>query len=98
MIGSATTLVLNKFEKELLTPDIVKLACAPLLLDSYNFSPNLKDSKWVDLDLKVFENLQSNTDEDLREHWNWLSQIKQEIKSNLELGCESLLIKDYKNY
>ena len=46
----------------------------------------------------MFESLQASAQEDLREYWAWLSQMKQDVKSNLELGLHSMIIKDYKLY
>lgn len=45
-MGSASTLVLDKFDKDNWGPGLAQLASAPLLLDSKNFS----NSKWRELD------------------------------------------------
>ena len=69
-----------KFNKDILYEDLVQFASAPLTLDSYGFSEQLKNTKWFDLDFETFSTLQANTGVDtkgkkldLREYWAWLN-------------------------
>jgi inorganic pyrophosphatase/exopolyphosphatase len=53
-------MVIYRLLKEFPTSIDAELACflqAPILLDSYYFDPSLKDSKWTDIDLEIFEML-----------------------------------------
>lgn len=56
MIGSATTLVAERFIKEfpdLVDKDFAYFLAAPIVLDSYYFDITLKDSKWTAKDAEV---------------------------------------------
>jgi len=99
--GSATTLVLEKFIHDY--PDLVDkqmalFLMAPLLLDSFNFDPTLKDSKWKNEDLEIFEFLLKKADVDRDTYFNDLQEAVADIDLNLKLGIANLLIKDYKTY
>ena len=60
LIGSATTLVVERLLKEFpgsIDSDLAHFLQAPIVLDSYNFEPTLKESKWTDRDLEVYKKL-----------------------------------------
>jgi inorganic pyrophosphatase/exopolyphosphatase len=73
---------------------------APIVLDSYNFEPTLKESKWTDKDLAVYKRLDeiSSGLEDGRIQFERLFNAITDVAMNLKLGFPSLLIKDFKTY
>lgn len=71
---------------------------APLLLDSFNFDPALKGSKWTDSDLEAFQYLMSMAAIDSQEYFQDLHHAISSVELNLKLGLRNLLIKDYKTY
>ena len=73
LLGSACTLLIPKVK---LDDELAQFLSAPLMLDSYNFSDNLKGSKWVEEDLQVFEGLQKEASVDLKTIWKELDDIK----------------------
>ena len=41
--------------------ELAQFLKAPIVLDSYNFDPSLKDSKWTDKDLSIYQKLMEIT-------------------------------------
>jgi len=51
--------------------------------------------------LEAFKLLQSYNKElkdEPSHYWSELNEIKSDVKANLDLGCRSILIKDFKEY
>lgn len=71
---------------------------APIVLDSYYFEPNLKDSKWTDQDLAIFNYLLKIAEVDGKEYFDKLYNAISNVELNLKLGIHNLLIKDFKTY
>lgn len=64
MVGSATTLVIERLLNEFpdsIDAELAQFLKAPIVLDSYNFDPSLKDSKWTDKDLSIYQKLMEIT-------------------------------------
>ena len=100
LIGSATTLVIDRIIKEFpesIDIDFAYFLQAPLVLDSYYFEENLKGSKWTEKDQEVYGYLNALTKTD-KEYFNELFNAITNIELNLGLGINNLLIKDYKTY
>jgi inorganic pyrophosphatase/exopolyphosphatase len=60
LIGSAATLVIERLLKEYpgsIDAELAHFLKAPILLDSFNFEPSLKETKWTDKDLGVYKEL-----------------------------------------
>ena len=71
---------------------------APLVLDSFNFDPALKESKWKDQDLEVLNYLIKIAEVERDQYFNDLYEAVANIELNLKLGIGNILIKDYKTY
>ena len=57
LIGSAATLVIERLLSEFpgsIDAELAHFLKAPIVLDSYNFEPTLKESKWTERDLAVY--------------------------------------------
>lgn len=103
LIGSATTLVIERLLKEFpdsIDAELAHFLKAPIVLDSYNFEPTLKESKWTDKDMAVYKRLDelSSGLEDGKMQFERLFNAITDVTMNLKLGFQSLLIKDFKTY
>ena len=104
LIGSATTLVVERLLKEFpeaIDADLAHFLQAPIVLDSYNFEPTLKESKWTDRDLEVYKRLAElggQSKESGVAQFERLFNAITDIDLNLKLGFKSLIIKDFKTY
>ena len=100
LCGSCTSLVVNMFQAlKDWDKDLALLAISPILIDCNNFKKRLKDLKWNDNDSKACNFLLKflpGFDND--KYYHLLNKKKHDVKSNLALGVDNLLIKDYKNY
>ena len=97
--GSACSLALNLIYQnnlqETLTKEICHFFSAAILIDTENFKPALKGTKWSQIDEDAF--LQMNRTV-FYEYYNQLINLKTDRKVNIELGLDLILKKDYKNY
>ena len=104
LIGSATTLVVEKLLAEYPTAidaDLAHFLQAPIVLDSYNFEPSLKETKWTERDLAVYKRLGElggQAKETGQAQFERLFNAITDVELNLKLGFPSLLIKDFKTY
>lgn len=104
LIGSACTLVCQKLlehSQDSIDSDLALFLSAPISLDSYNFADHFYNSKWVDEDKQVFQELclrNQDLQSDPEKYWKILHESKQDIKANLDLGCYAIFAKDLKNY
>ena len=105
LIGSATTLVIERLMKEFpesIDAQLAHFLKAPIVLDSYNFDPSLKDSKWTEKDLEIYQRLESiegsGAIEDGKTQFERLFNAITDQDMNLKLGINNLLIKDFKTY
>jgi inorganic pyrophosphatase/exopolyphosphatase len=98
--GSACSMAINlifenKMEDEILTSEICQFFVPAILIDTENFKPSLKGTKWGEPDeLAIFRINRVM----MRNYYNDLLNKKTDRKLNLELGLELMLKKDYKNY
>lgn len=97
--GSACSMVINLiFEdklEEILTKEICQFFSSAILIDTENFKPSLKGTKWSDVDENAFMRLNRTIFQD---YYNELIGLKTDRKANIELGLDLILKKDYKNY
>ena len=97
--GSACSLVINAIAEDdlerILTKEICEFFSSAILLDTENFKPSLRNSKWGELDEKALLTMSRIS---LTEMYNNLISKKFDRELNLKLGLELLLKKDYKNY
>lgn len=102
LVGSAVTLIAQRIlAKGSVDAGLALFLSAAISLDSYNFLDSVYNVKWTDEDAKIFQALQElnqSLKEKPSDHWAKLDSIKFDIKSNLDLGCPNLLLKDYKTY
>lgn len=104
LIGSAATLVYDRLLKEFpgsIDPELAHFLKAPIVLDSYYFEPSLKESKWTDKDLSIFNiltEIQGSTEEENKAQFERLFTAITDVELNLKLGMGNLLIKDFKTY
>ncbi|CDW75375.1 UNKNOWN [Stylonychia lemnae] len=101
LIGSATTLVIDRFMSDFLLhidKDLAYFMLAPIVLDSFFFDENLKDSKWTQQDLDAYNYLVKVADVDGKAYFDNLYNSISSIDLNLQLGVKNLLIKDFKSY
>jgi len=97
--GSACSMAMNLIFKDNLHSSLTKEICqflsAAILLDTENFKPALKGTKWSQIDEDAF--LQINRVA-FYEYYNELVNKKTDRKANIDLGLDLILKKDYKNY
>jgi inorganic pyrophosphatase/exopolyphosphatase len=97
--GSACSMAINSIFKnnlhEILTKEICQFFSAAILIDTENFKPTLKGTKWSQIDEDAF--LQINRIA-FYDYFNELINLKTDRKANIELGLDLILKKDYKNY
>ena len=97
--GSACSIPINMIFKDnledILNKDICKFFSAAILLDTENFKPSLKNTKWSAIDEEAFQNINRKI---FSEYYDKLINLKTDRKANIELGLELILKKDYKNY
>ena len=97
--GSACSLPINMIFKDkledILTKDLCKFFSAAILLDTENFKPSLKNTKWSAIDEEAFQNINRVI---FSSYYNELIGLKTDRKANIELGLDLILKKDYKNY
>ena len=103
MIGSATTLVIEKLFAEFpdsVDAELAHFLKAPIVLDSYNFEPSLKESKWTEKDLLIYKKLDeiSAGSENGKIQFERLFNAITDINMNIKLGFSNLMIKDFKTY
>lgn len=107
LVGSACSLVALKVkEDDALFADDLKdgdsrgfayLLGAAVVLDSYYFKADLKDSKWTDEDTVAHEYLSQYADVG-HDYWEKLNTAKFDVQAGLTLGLKGIFIRDYKNY
>lgn len=97
--GSACSLAMNLFWEnkldDILTKDICMFFSGAILLDTENFKPSLKGTKWCEIDEQAFLNINRKV---FSEYCEELIGLKTNRKANIELGLDLILKKDYKNY
>jgi inorganic pyrophosphatase/exopolyphosphatase len=97
--GSACSLAMNLIFKngfeDILTSEICKFFSGAILLDTENFKPSLKNTKWSEIDQEAFLNINRII---FGEYYQGLISMKTDRKANIELGLDLILKKDYKNY
>ena len=99
--GSCMSLAINKFESSIKDWDrsLALLTISPILVDSDNFNPELKGGKWSDVDSYAYNILMAFLPGFNNDIYNQqIKKQKHDVKANLEIGVDNLLIKDYKNY
>jgi inorganic pyrophosphatase/exopolyphosphatase len=98
--GSACSMGINlifedNLDEEILTKEICQFFISAILIDTENFKPSLKGTKWGEPDeLAIFKINRVI----MRNYYNDLLNKKTDRKLNLDLGLELMLKKDYKNY
>jgi len=97
--GSACSMAFNLIFKdnlqEILTKEICQFFSAAILIDTENFKPALKGTKWSQIDEDAFLQINRVAFNDC---YNELINLKTDRKANIELGLDLILKKDYKNY
>ena len=101
-VGSACTLIgdlvpptqILTSRPQLLEPGLRLLLCSAIVVDTNNFAEEMYETRWVDLDRKVYRQLGGETLSGLYER---LTQMKFDLPSNLTLGMRNLLRKDCKS-
>jgi inorganic pyrophosphatase/exopolyphosphatase len=98
--GSACSLGINlifdhNLDGEILTKEICQFFSAAILIDTENFKPSLKGTKWGEVDELAIFRISKVL---MRDYYNELLNKKIDRKLNLDLGIELMLKKDYKNY
>ena len=78
-------------------PNLAYLLGAAIVLDSYNFKEDLRDSKWTQEDITAHTFLSKTADLG-HEYWKKLNTAKFDVQAGLELGLRGIFIRDYKNY
>jgi len=72
---------------------------APVSLDTYNFSADLKGQKWLPVDEEAMNMLREHDSSLHQSHyWRQLYDVKSNIQKNLDLGCKKILQKDFKKF
>jgi inorganic pyrophosphatase/exopolyphosphatase len=99
--GSACSLVINlifenHLDNEILSKEICHFFSSAILIDTENFKPSLKGTKWSEeVDGLAVMNMTRVINKSMYED---LLNKKVDKKLNMELGLELMLRKDYKNY
>lgn len=98
--GSACSMVINlifenNLDEEILTKEICQFFISAILIDTENFKPSLKNTKWGEPDELAMFRINRVI---MRNYYNDLINKKTDRKLNLDLGLELMLKKDYKNY
>lgn len=98
--GSACSQALNlifehKLDEEILTERICKFFSSAVLIDTENFRPSLKGTKWSEVDERAFLSINRVI---MRDYFNDLINKKVDRNLNIELGLDLILKKDYKTY
>jgi inorganic pyrophosphatase/exopolyphosphatase len=98
--GSACSLVINlifdnNLEDEILNKETCQFFSAAILIDTENFKPSLKNTKWGDVDEEAMMKMSRIMNKQMYED---LLNKKTDKKLNMELGLQLMLRKDYKNY
>ena len=98
--GSACSIAINlifqhNLDEEILTKEICKFFVPAILIDTENFKPSLKGTKWGEPDEIAMFRINRVM---MRSYYNDLLNKKTDRKLNLDLGLELMLKKDYKNY
>ena len=97
--GSACSMAINLIFKDnlesILSKDICLFFSAAIFLDTENFKPCLKGTKWGDIDESALMKITRLMND---EYFNILLSKKTDRELNLSLGLDLILKKDYKNY
>lgn len=97
--GSACSIAFNLFYDSnidyLLNKDIAMFFSPAIMLDTENLNPDLKNSKWGDIDEIACHRIFRLISKDV---YDSLIKMKTERQLNIDLGLELILKKDYKNY
>ena len=97
--GSACALAFNLYYDSkidyLLNKDIAMFFAPAIMLDSENLNPELKGTKWGDVDELACHRIFRLISKDV---YNSLILKKTDRQMNLDLGLNLILKKDYKNY
>lgn len=98
--GSACSMGLDLIFKDnlaeaILTKEICLFFSAAILIDTENFKPSLKGTKWSNIDEDVFMKINRTI---VNDYYNLLINLKTDRNANIELGLDLILKKDYKNY
>jgi len=98
--GSACSLAMNlifdkSLDSQILNKEICLFFWAAILLDTENFKPSLKGSKWSRVDELAFARAGRII---MQEQYVTLFEKKFDRRLNIELGMDLILKKDYKNY
>jgi len=98
--GSACSMAINlifenNLDEEILTKEICHFFISAILIDTENFKPSLKNTKWGEPDELAMFRINRVI---MRNYYNDLINKKTDRKLNLELGLDLMLRKDYKNY
>jgi inorganic pyrophosphatase/exopolyphosphatase len=97
--GSACSMAMNLiFDNNLegiLTKEICMFFSGAILLDTENFKSNLKGTKWGKIDEECMMKINRIS---FNLYYSTLISKKTDRELNLQLGIDSILSKDYKNY
>jgi inorganic pyrophosphatase/exopolyphosphatase len=103
--GSAATLVAkailddDKHKHNLLDHKVAWFASAPILIDTVNFSEHHRGKKWDQVDEDIYVLLKEFAGETIpHDYFRTLYLKKTDIQTNIDLGLNLLLRKDYKNF
>ncbi|CAK66389.1 unnamed protein product (macronuclear) [Paramecium tetraurelia] len=104
-VGSAVTLVAEymqleqnyKCKQEI--AEIAQLIMKTILIDTFNFQQNQYQIRWVDKDKQIFDLCNSFCPQfDAKNEYQHLTDLKYDVKLNLQLSLTQQLLKDYKKF
>ncbi|CAD8197899.1 unnamed protein product [Paramecium octaurelia] len=104
-VGSAVTLVAEhmqleqnyKCKQEI--AEIAQLIMKTILIDTFNFQQNQYQIRWVDKDKQIFDLCHSFCPQfDAKQEYQHLTDLKYDVKLNLQLSLNQQLLKDYKKF
>ncbi|CAD8113203.1 unnamed protein product [Paramecium primaurelia] len=104
-VGSAVTLVAEymqleknyKCKQEI--GEIAQLIMKTILIDTFNFQQNQYQIRWVQKDKEIFDLCHSfNPQFDAKQEYQHLTDLKYDVKLNLQLSLKQQLLKDYKKF
>lgn len=99
-VGSATTLVGEMLRNDgLINREIAQLIMKTQLVDTFNFDPAQESIRWTQKDLEVFNFCkQFDPSFNPEQEYRRLTDLKYDIKLNLQMPLSSMLLKDYKAF